>query len=156
LSASAQFAARGDKDAQATGDYLVAEMAKVQQKLGGGYLSAYPMELFDRLDNLSGKPRDPNPNAPGLPWAPFYTIHKILAGMSDMYQLAANKQALQVAEGMADWADRWTASKTPEHMQQILEVEYGGMAESLYSLAALTNNDRWAKAGDRYTKRWFF
>jgi hypothetical protein len=156
LSASAQLAASGDKQAKATGDYMVDEMAKVQAKLGGGYLSAYPMELFDRLDALSGKPRDPNPAAPGLPWAPFYTIHKILAGMLDMHRLAGNKQALQVAEGMADWADRWTASKAQDHMQQILEVEYGGMAESLYSLAALTNNDRWAAAGDRYTKRWFF
>ena len=41
-------------------------------------------------------------------------------------------------------------------MQQILNVEYGGMAEVLYNLAAATNNDQWAKAGDRYTKKWFF
>ena len=34
-------------------------------------------------------------------------------------------------------------------------MEYGGMAESLYNLAALTNNDRWAKAGDRFTKKRF-
>ena len=156
LSATAQLAANGDQDAQAKGDELVAELAKVQQKLGGGYLSAFPTELFDRLDALSGKPRDPNPAAPQLPWAPFYTYHKILAGMLDMHRLAGNAQALAVAEGMADWADRWTASKSDEHMQQILETEYGGMAESLYNLAAITNNDRWAKAGDRYTKRWFF
>jgi hypothetical protein len=156
LTASAQLAARGDREAQATGDSLVSELAKVQEKLGGGYLSAFPMELFDRLDALSGKPRDPNSSGPGLPWAPFYTVHKILAGMIDMHQLAGNQQALRVAEGMAEWADRWTASKSEEHMQQILEVEYGGMAESLYTLAALTGNDRWARAGDRYTKRWFF
>jgi DUF1680 family protein len=156
LTATAQLAASGDKNAKATGDYMVDEMAKVQQKLGGGYLSAFPMSLFDRLDDLSGKPRNPDPNVLGLPWAPFYTIHKIFAGMIDMYQLAGNKQALQVAEGMASWADQWTASKTEDHMQQILEVEYGGMAESLYNLAALTGNDQWAKTGDRYTKRWFF
>ena len=49
---------------------------------GGGYLSAFPTEWFDRLD--ARKPV----------WAPFYTIHKIMAGMFDMYQLAGNKQAL--------------------------------------------------------------
>ena len=160
LSALAQFAASGDADAKSKGDYMVAELAKVQEKLGGGYLSAFPMELFDRLDALSGKPRDPN--APRdttgkvLPWAPFYTIHKIFAGMIDQYQLAGNAQALKVAQGMGDWADKWTASKTPEHMQQILEDEYGGMAESLYNLAALTNTPRYATAGDRFTKKWFF
>ena len=71
-------------------DYMVAELAKCQQKLGAsGYLSAFPIEWFDRLD--ARKPV----------WAPFYTIHKIMAGMLDMYQLAGNKQALEVLEGMS-------------------------------------------------------
>jgi uncharacterized protein len=160
LSALAQMAANGDAGAKSKGDYMVAEMSKVQEKLGGGYLSAFPMELFDRLDQLSGKPRDPNAprdtTGKGLPWAPFYTIHKIFAGMIDQYRLAGNQQALKVAEGMGDWADNWTASKTPEHMQQILEDEYGGMAESLYNLAAIANNPKYAVAGDRFTKKWFF
>ena len=95
---------QGRRDGGRTGE--------VPTKTGGGYLSAFPTELFDRLDNLSGKPRPTDRSAPGLPWAPFYTIHKIMAGMLDMYQLAGNKQALQVLEGMAGWADQWTASKT--------------------------------------------
>ena len=82
LSATAQlYVSAGDRDAKAKGDELVAELAKCQKKLGGGYLSAFPTELFDRLDNLSGKPRPTDPSAPGLPWAPFYTIHKIMAGL---------------------------------------------------------------------------
>ncbi len=159
LSASANlYASTGDKEAKAKGDYMVAELAKVQEKLGGGYLSAFPMELFDRLDSLSGKPRPagtPPPGQPTLPWAPFYTIHKIFAGMIDMYELAGNAQALEVAKGMGNWADQWSASKTEEHMQQILNVEYGGIAESLYNLAVITNDDRYAKAGDRFTKKRF-
>jgi DUF1680 family protein len=161
LTASAQlFASAGDREAKAKADEMVAELAKCQQKLGGGYLSAYPLELFDRLDSLSGRPpRDPSlprdPNAPQLPWAPFYTIHKIMAGLFDMYNLAGNKDALKVVEGMAGWADQWSASKTEEHMQQILNVEFGGIAETLYNLSAATNNDQWAKAGDRFTKKRF-
>jgi DUF1680 family protein len=167
LSASANlYASTGDKEAKAKGDSLVAELAKCQEKLGqDGYLSAFPTELFDRLDSLSGKPRPidpatgrpvpPKPGEPTLPWAPFYTIHKIVAGMIDMYELAGNKQALRVAEGIANWADKWSAAKTEAHMQQILDVEFGGMAESLYNLAALTKNDRWAAAGDRFTKKRF-
>ena len=167
LSASANlWASTGDKDAKAKGDSLVAELTKCQAKLGqDGYLSAFPTELFDRLDSLAGKPRPidpetgrPKPPAPGeptLPWAPFYTIHKIHAGLIDMYQLAGNKQALTVAEGIANWADKWSAGKSEEHMQEILNTEFGGMAESLYNLAALTNNDRWAKAGDRFSKKRF-
>jgi len=145
LSAAALlYASTGDKEVKAKGDYMVAELAKVQQKLDGGYLSAFPTEWFDRLD------------ARKQVWAPFYTIHKIMAGMFDMYQLAGNKQALEVLEGMGDWAGRWTASKSEEHMQDILNTEYGGMNEVLYNLSAVTGNDRWAEAGDRFTKKRFF
>ena len=49
LSASAQLAANGDKEAQAKGDHMVAEMAKCQARLGGGYLSAFPTTWLDRL-----------------------------------------------------------------------------------------------------------
>jgi hypothetical protein len=41
-------------------------------------------------------------------------------------------------------------------MQDILNTEYGGMNEVLYNLAAVTNDDRWAKTGDRFTKKIFF
>ncbi|HLK69480.1 MAG TPA: beta-L-arabinofuranosidase domain-containing protein [Bryobacteraceae bacterium] len=163
LSASANlWASTGDQAAKTKGDELVAELAKCQEKLGGGYLSAFPMSLFERLDRLSGRPFTPRPQgeevpvSESLPWAPFYTIHKIMAGMFDMYRLADNQQALKVLEGMAGWADEWSGSKTEAHMQEILMTEYGGMAEVLYNLAAATNNERWAKVGDRYTKKWFF
>lgn len=145
LSASAQlYASTGDSAAKAKGDEIVDHLAQCQRKLSGGYLSAFPSEFFDRLD--ARKPV----------WAPFYTIHKIMAGLFDMHRLAGNKQALEVVQGMAGWADEWTASKSEEHMQQILGTEYGGMNEVLYNLAAETNDDRWAKAGDRFTKKRFF
>jgi hypothetical protein len=143
LSASAQLAASGDQEAKAKGDYMVAELAKCQQKLGGHYLSAFPTTWWDRLEKDERV------------WAPFYTIHKIMAGLFDMYRLAGNRQALQVLEGMAAWADEWTARQSEEHMQQILTIEFGGIAETLYSLAAATNNDRWGKVGDRFQKRSF-
>ncbi|HXB73406.1 MAG TPA: beta-L-arabinofuranosidase domain-containing protein [Candidatus Acidoferrales bacterium] len=143
LSAAAQLAASGDAEAKAKGDYLVAELAKCQDKLGGKYLSAFPATWFDRLQKGERV------------WAPFYTIHKIMAGMFDMYRLAGNQQALRVLEGMAAWADEWTAPKSEEHMQQILTIEFGGIAETLYHLAAATNEDRWARAGDRFQKRSF-
>src|SRR3954447_17118242 len=92
LSAAAlMYASTGDKEAKAKGDQMVDDLAKAQAKLGaGGYLSAFPIEWFDRLDKRVRV------------WAPFYTIHKIMAGMFDMYQVGGNKQALQVLEGMSN------------------------------------------------------
>ena len=74
---------------KARGDALVAELAKCQAQFGNGYLSAFPEELFDRL--RAGQPA----------WAPFYTLHKIMAGMLDMHVLAGNAQAREVLERMA-------------------------------------------------------
>ena len=143
LSASAQLAANGDKEAKAKGDYLVAELAKCQRGLGGKYLSAFPITWFDRLERGERV------------WAPFYTVHKIMAGMFDMYRLGGNNQALAVLEGMSAWTDEWSASKPFDAMQEILKIEFGGMAETLYSLTAVTNNDQWAKVGDRFQKTSF-
>jgi DUF1680 family protein len=143
LSALAQLAASGDKEAKAKGDEMVAVMAQCQQKLGGKYLSAFPATWFDRLEKGERI------------WAPFYTIHKVIAGTFDMYRLAGNKQALQISEGIAAWANEWTARHSEAQMQTILEIEFGGIAETLYHLAAVTSNDVWAKTGDRFQKKRF-
>lgn len=144
LSACAlSYSSTGDKELKARGDYLVAELAKCQQRLQGGYLSAFPTEYFDRL------------SARKEVWAPFYTVHKIMAGMLDMHEHCGNAQALTVLNGMADWADGWSGALSEEHMQTVLDTEYGGMGETLYSLSALSD-ERFARTGDRFIKKRFF
>src|SRR6185503_17528682 len=87
LSGSAiSFAATGDTRVRDRANRAVAGLAECQKKLGDdGYLSAFPRSFFDRL-------------AAGTDvWAPFYTIHKIFAGLLDMHELAGNAQALDLA-----------------------------------------------------------
>jgi DUF1680 family protein len=145
LSACAlSHASTGDAAIKEKGGLIVAELAKCQTAIGNtGYLSAFPIEFFDRLD------------ARKKVWAPFYTVHKIMAGMFDMYVCCGNQQALDVLTGMARWADDWSGSKSEAHMQDILNTEYGGMNEVLYNLAIVTRDERWARAGDRFNKKVF-
>jgi len=144
LSACAlSYASTGDKVLKWRGEYLVSELAKCQQRLPGGYLSAFPTEYFDRLRERKEV------------WAPFYTVHKIMAGLLDMYQYCGDAQALTVLTGMADWADKWSAALSEPRMQMALDTEFGGMAETLYSLTALTGDERYARVGDRFTKKRF-
>lgn len=139
LSACALLAAQtGDAAVQARGDAIVAGLATCQAALGNGYLSAFPEELFDRL--RAGKPA----------WAPFYTLHKIMAGLLDAHQLSGNAQALQVLEGMARWVAAWVQPLGDEHMARVLEREYGGMNEVLYNLAAATGSERWQDLARRF------
>ena len=116
------------------GDELVSGLAQCQKKMATGYLSAFPPALFDKLSQ--GKEV----------WAPFYTYHKIMAGLLDMYVLTGNTEALEVCEGMARWTDDYFTGISAEQRQRMLRTEYGGMNEVLVNLAAVTKKDRYLDA----------
>jgi uncharacterized protein len=145
LSACAlSYASTGNDALKQRGDAVVAELAKCQQAHGNGYLSAFPEEFFDRLS--AGKPV----------WAPFYTLHKIMAGNLDMYTLCGNEQALANAEAMAGWTGHWLDGISDAHLQRILKTEWGGMNEALYNLAAIKGNWRYFETGRRFEVPAFF
>ena len=132
LSAAALSAAgSGNSVLQNRGNDLVAGLAQCQKKMGTRYLSAFPSELFDHLSQ--GKPV----------WAPFYTYHKIMAGLLDMYTLTGNTDALQIAEGMAQWVGEYWVGISNDQRQRMLRTEYGGMNEVLVNLADLTKKQQY-------------
>ena len=138
------FASSGDQELKRNGDLMVTGLAKCQAQHKNGYLSAFPQEFFDRL-------RD------GVKvWAPFYTIHKIMAGHLDMYMLAGNQQALETVENMAGWVDSWADPLSDTQMQRVLLVEYGGMGEVLSNLYAVTGKKEYLELAQRFDKRSFF
>ncbi|MDP4184325.1 MAG: glycoside hydrolase family 127 protein [Bacteroidota bacterium] len=126
-------------------DTLVNGLAQVQKALGNsGYLSAFPEEYIDRVENH--KPV----------WAPWYTLHKILAGLIDAYQLGGNKKALDIAEKMSDWVKSRTDRLTYDQMQSVLRVEYGGMSESFYNLYGITKDEKYLVLGKRFEQKSLF
>ena len=133
----------GDQELKEKADGLVAQLADCQKAHQDGYLSAFPEEFFDRL--REGR----------QVWAPFYTYHKIMAGLLDMYAHCGNDQALAVAEGMAGWVDHWQESISDEHMQRILQTEFGGMNEGLGNLYALTGKRQYLDLAERFEKNMF-
>jgi DUF1680 family protein len=128
------WASTGNSALKSRGDDLVAGLAACQKKTGTGYLSAFPPDLFEHL--AQGKPV----------WAPFYTYHKIMAGLLDMFLLAGNADALQIAEGMGQWAQEFMSAFSADQRQRMLRTEYGGMNEVLANLAAATENERYLDA----------
>jgi DUF1680 family protein len=132
LSAAAlASASAGNADLQRRANELVSGLGACQKKMGSGYLSAFPPELFQGL--VAGR------NV----WAPFYTYHKIMAGLLDMHVLTGNSNALEIAEGMGQWAGNYFVGISADQRQRMLRTEYGGMNEALVNLAALTNKERY-------------
>jgi uncharacterized protein len=131
-------AAAGDRTLQERTAYVVRELARCQAAHGNGYLSAFPEELFDRL--RAGKPA----------WAPWYTLHKIMAGLLDVHTLTGNGEALAVLRGMAGWTAGWVGPLGDAAMARVLEREYGGMNAFLYDLSEVTGEARWRALAHRF------
>ena len=144
LSACAfMFASTGDAKIKANADYIVAELAKCQKALGAsGYLFASPEEFFDRVFSMRQV------------WAPFYTLHKILAGLLDWYEYGGNPQALEIAENMARWLKSRTDMSSNSHMEIVLNhTEQGGMNEVLANLYSLTGKPEYLALARRFDER---
>ena len=143
LSACAlMHASTGDEVIRVKANDLVTMLAACQAK--DGYLGAYPTELYDRL------------RAHQKVWAPFYTYHKILAGLIDMNEHCGNAQALEMAERMAAWADVYSRSISDDDWQRVLLVEHGGMNEALFNLYAITGKPKYRDLAYRFEHKKIF
>jgi len=133
---------------------VVSALSSCQNKIGSGYLSAFPSEFFDRFEALEDV------------WAPYYTIHKvtvhcyrglylftlvsfdhsivvptleqILAGLLDQYTLAGSDEALRMMKWMVDYlydrVQNVIKKYTIERHWMSLNEETGGMNDVLYKL----------------------
>lgn len=144
LSASAlMYASSGDERVKAKAEALVAGLAECQKALGrSGYLSAFPESFFDRVESIR------------TVWAPYYTLHKIMAGLVDMVEHCGSRQALEVVEGVARWVKSRTDKSDRGHMERVLNfTEQGGMNEVLTNLYAITGNPEYLATARRFDER---
>jgi DUF1680 family protein len=106
---------------------------------GKGFISAYPPDQFIMLEKGATYGGRNNQI-----WAPYYTLHKILAGLLDCYEVGGNKKALEIAEGMGHWVYQRLKVVPPETRismwNRYIAGEYGGMNEVLARLYRITGD----------------
>ncbi|MDE6271034.1 MAG: glycoside hydrolase family 127 protein [Muribaculaceae bacterium] len=141
----------GDPQLASRLDYMVDELQKCQQALGGYYLSAFPEGDFDTLEAT----------ASGV-WAPYYTYHKIMQGLLDAYERAGNRKALDMATGMAEYIGRRMAALDEATIEKMLYTaganppnEAGAMNEVLYRLYGITGNPSHFELAKVFDRDWF-
>lgn len=130
--------------------YMIDELAVCQQKMGGKYLSAFPESEFESLEKKYG----------GV-WAPYYTFHKIMQGLLDVYTLTGNKKAYQILLNMTDYVEG-RMSKLPEtEIEKILYSaeanptnEAGAMNEVLHNLYAVSKDPKHLKLAAVFDRKW--
>ncbi len=139
LSAAAMsYASSGDMELKAKADRIVAEIGVCQKANGGEWAATIPEKYLDRI--ADGK----------RVWAPHYTIHKTFMGLLDMYLLAGNEEALDIAKNWSKWFVKWTAKFSREEMDDILDIETGGMLEIWAILYGITKEKDHLTLMERY------
>src|SRR5207237_771865 len=83
-------------------------------------------------------------------WVPFYTLHKVFAGLRDTFRYAGNKKALDVERKLADWLDSIMCGLSEEQIQEVLRTEHGGMNEVLADLGADADEARYLEMAAKY------
>jgi DUF1680 family protein len=115
--------AQGGSDAALTSQIktkLDGVISKLQSyQLASGFLFATPISQFDDMDSGGGNN-----------WVPYYTLHKILAGLIDVYELEGNATALTVASKVGDWLYGRSMGWSTSARSRVLGSEYGGMNDA--------------------------
>ena len=127
--------------------YIVAEVAVCQQAIGDGYV--LPVEKRAFTDLRAGIV-NASPFALNGVWVPFYTLHKLLAGLRDAWRFAGATQALEIERRVCDWLDGILCGLSETQIQEMLRTEHGGMNEVLADLAADTGDDRYLRMAGAY------
>jgi hypothetical protein len=150
LSACAfMFASTGDTRFRERVNYIIAELETCQHANGNGYVAAIPngKKIFQEVStgNIRVQPFDLNGG-----WVPWYTLHKLFAGLLDVHEHFHNPKALTIAVKLADWADVTLSKLTEEQFQRMLDCEHGGMNEVLAELYARTGNEKYLRLSKRF------
>lgn len=128
-------------------DYMIDELYTCQQEMAkhpdksAGFLSGYGEEQFDLLEEYTTYPTI---------WAPYYTLHKIMAGLRDCHILAGSSKALETLKDIGLWVynrlSRLTKAQRDKMWAMYIAGEFGGINEVLADLYMLTGDERYLEA----------
>lgn len=142
------YGATGNGQIKEKLDYMVAQLGIVQdamaqqpEKFKEGFLSAYDESQFDLLEVYTVYPKI---------WAPYYTLHKIMAGLRDCYIYGENVQAFEILKKIGLWVynrlSRLPQSQRDKMWAMYIAGEFGGINEVLADLYLATRDERYLEA----------
>jgi len=129
---------------------MIDGLKECQDAVGTGYIFGATIidkdNMEKQFDNVEANLTNINTQA----WVPWYTMHKILAGLIDVYQETGYENAKTVASSLGDWCYGRTSSWDAATKNRVLGIEYGGMNDCLYELYTITGKDTHAEAAHSF------
>lgn len=141
------YEATGNSEIARKAAYLVSALRECQKKFSTlpgfhrGFLSGYSEQQFDQLEQGVRYPEI---------WAPYYTLHKILAGLLDCFRAFGSEAALQICRELGLWVygrlSRLSREQRDAMWSTYIAGEFGGMNEVLAQLFQITGEPRYLEA----------
>ena len=146
---SMMYASTDDDRFLARVNYLVDQLGICQDARKTGYLGAIPKEdsIFGKLSRGEIKTTGFDLNGG---WSPWYTVHKLMAGLVDAYLFCDNKKALSVAVKMADWTTKTLQNLGDDQLQKMLACEFGGMNEVLVNIYSISGDKKYLDLSHKF------
>ena len=138
------YRSTGDQRFKRRIDYIAEELAACQDAAGTGLVCAFPKGQALIAAHLRGEP------VAGVPW---YTLHKVYAGLRDAALLADSDLARQVLLRLADWGVIATRPLSDEQFEAMLRTEHGGMNEIYADLHSMTGNPDYRALAERFSHK---
>jgi DUF1680 family protein len=150
---SMMYATTGDQQLLDRVNYCIDQLHECQSAVDDGFLGGLPhgRELFAQIAkgdlgtnggfDLHGA------------WVPWYTQHKLFAGLRDAWLYTGNETARSEMIKLGDWAAGVCQHLTDDQMQHMLSVEHGGMNETLADLYAITSDKKYLDLARRFYHR---
>ena len=135
-----------------------AECQKVYNSQPFGYFGSVGSDTFDRLEALADE---------ALQDAPYYLVHKNMAGLLAAHRYTANSAALTVASSLADYFAYRTSRLSPQTIDAMLNtrrytgavsaffMEHGGILDGCIELYRLTQEPSHLTLLHRFDRPWF-
>ena len=125
-------------------EHIAGELAACQAAANSGLVTAFPDGPGLLARHLAGQP------ITGVPW---YTLHKIYAGLRDAALLAESGTAREVLIRLADWGVAACRPLTDAAFEAMLATEHGGMNEVYADLFAMTGNPAYRELSQRFSHK---
>jgi uncharacterized protein len=142
----------GEEEFLSLASSLVEALGEAQLDDGFLFATAGSVPARTQFDNVEAGKTDIRTQA----WVPWYTMHKILAGLVAAYELCGLEKALACASRLGDWARSRTSAWSDETRGRVLAIEYGGMNDCLYELYTCTRESGHALAARAFDELGLF
>ena len=136
-------------------DYMIAQLDTIQQanavnnpSWGVGYLGGMP-----NSEKVWSTLKKGDLSAYKQSWAPWYNIHKMYAGLRDAWLYADDERAKRLFLKYCDWGMAITADLDAAKMEEMLDVEHGGMNEIYADAYQISGDPKYLEAAKRFSHK---